>query len=180
MINRFFNQINLLMVHLIQVVTFILPNSRYSNIIRGFLLRPFFKECGRNLQVAKGATFINPQKIKMGNDVYIAHNVWINGSGGVEIQSGVIISPMVVIASTKHVYESGRISNIKGETAPITIMSGSWIASNSVVTKGVIIGKGCIIGACSSVTKSIPDYKLAGGVPAKVIKSIYEREEENG
>jgi acetyltransferase-like isoleucine patch superfamily enzyme len=161
-----------LLMHFILVCTSILPNSKQSNRIRGFLLKPFFKSCGRNLQVASGVKLINSRKIDLGNDVYIAHNVWINGSGGLNIESGVIISPMVVIATTKHAFEHGRVSNTKSELSPIVIGEGSWIASNSVVTKGVSIGKGCVIGACSSVTRSIPNYTLAGGVPAKVIKKI--------
>jgi acetyltransferase-like isoleucine patch superfamily enzyme len=161
-------------LHSIQLLTSLLPNSRYSNRIRGALIAPFFKKCGKNFQIASGVILVNPNRISIGDDVYIAHNVWINGTGEIEIQSGVIVSPMVVIASTKHVYENGKISNLKSEVSKIIIKSGSWVASNTVITKGVIIGEGCIIGACSSVTKDIPDYYFAGGVPAKPIKKIYE------
>lgn len=161
-------------LHNIQLITSLLPNNRYSNRIRGALIAPFFKACGKNFQIASGVIIINPNKISIGDDVYIAHNVWINGTGEIEIQSGVIVSPMVVIASTKHVYENGKVSNLKSEVSKIIIKSGSWVASNSVITKGVVIGKGCIIGACSSVTKDIPDYYFAGGVPAKPIKKIHE------
>ncbi|MEC3884060.1 acyltransferase [Halobacillus sp. HZG1] len=159
-------------MYIILLFTSILPNSRYSNKIRGTLLAPFFKKCGRNLQVASGVTLINPRNITIGDNVYIAHNTWINGTGGLEIESDVIISPMVVIATTKHSYIDGKISNTKSELAPILIKSGTWIASNSVITKGVIIGKGSIIGACSAVTREIPDFYFAGGVPAKPLKKL--------
>lgn len=159
-------------VHIIMLVTSILPNLNETNKFRGLLLRPFFKSCGKNLQIASGVTFIQIKNIDIGDNVYIAHRVWINGSGGLKIASRVIISPMVVIATTKHAYIDGCISNHLSEKASISIGEGTWIASNSVVTKGVTIGRGCIVGACSSVTKDIPDYHFAGGVPAKIIKKL--------
>lgn len=159
-------------VHIIMIITSVLPNLKISNKIRGFLLRPFFKKCGKNLQVASGVILIQTRNIEIGDNVYIAHDTWINGTGGLKIGSGVIISPKVVIATTKHFYDNGSISNEKSELAPISIGDGTWIASNCTITKGVNIGMGCIIGACSSVTKDIPDYTFAGGVPAKIIKSL--------
>jgi len=44
-----------------------------------------------------------------------------------------------------------------------------WIGAKSIVLKGVTIGKGAIVGAGAVVTKNIPSYKIAVGVPAKVI-----------
>ncbi|WP_167553030.1 acyltransferase [Evansella clarkii] len=112
------------------------------------------------------------RNIELGDNVYIAHDCWINGAGGLKIESNVIISPMVVIATTKHKYINGCVSNIESEVGEIKIGEGSWVAANSVITKGVVIGKGVIVGAASSVSKDIPDYCFAGGVPAKVIKKL--------
>lgn len=162
----------ILLLHIVLLFSSILPNIKLSNRIRGFLVKPFLKKCGKNLQVARGVTLIQTRCIEVGDNVYIAHDVWINGTGGLKIGSGVIISPKVVIATTKHHYENGAVSNSKSELAPVYIGDGSWIASNCTVTKGVSIGKGCIIGACSSVTKDIPDYVFAGGVPAKQLKKL--------
>lgn len=146
----------ILSIHIIMIATSILPNIKYCNMIRGFLLKPFFHKCGKNFQVAKGVTFNQTRRIEIGDNVYIAHNVWINGTGGLKIGSGVIVSPNVVIATTKHHYENGYISNTKSELAPISIGDGTWITSNCTITKGVKIGKGCIIAANSSVINDIP------------------------
>lgn len=162
----------ILLVEIIMLITSILPNIKLSNKIRGFLLKPFFKKSGKNIQIASGVRLIQIKNISIGDNVYIAHDVWINGTGGLNIESGVIISPKVVIATTKHMYENGAISNSKSDLAPVTIGKGSWITSNSVITKGVNIGRGCIIGACSSVTKDVSDYTFVGGVPAKFIKKL--------
>lgn len=56
--------------------------------------------------------------------------------------------------------------------APVVIKNKAWIAINVTILPGVTIGEGTIITAGSVVTKSIPDNVLAGGVPAKVIKSL--------
>ena len=45
-----------------------------------------------------------------------------------------------------------------------------WIGTNSVVLPGVTIGKGAVIGAGTVVTKDIPEYAIAVGNPARVIK----------
>lgn len=57
---------------------------------------------------------------------------------------------------------------------PIVIEDDCWLASNVTVCGGVTIGKGCVIGAGSVVTRDIPPYSLAAGVPCRVIRKITE------
>lgn len=52
----------------------------------------------------------------------------------------------------------------------IVIEDGAWLGYGVIVLDGVRIGKGAVIGAGSVVTKNIPDYHIAAGVPAKIIK----------
>ena len=60
----------------------------------------------------------------------------------------------------------------------VVIEEDSHIGANSVVLAGVHIGKRCQIGAGSVVTKDIPDYSIAVGNPAKVIKRYdFEKKE---
>ena len=58
--------------------------------------------------------------------------------------------------------------------APIVIKDGAHIGIGSIIMPGVTIGKSAVIGAGSVVTKDIPDYTLALGVPAKVIRVLGE------
>jgi len=55
---------------------------------------------------------------------------------------------------------------------PVRIGAGSWIGYGSVVLPGAHIGRHVVIGANSVVTGTIPDYSVAAGVPARVIKEI--------
>jgi acetyltransferase-like isoleucine patch superfamily enzyme len=66
--------------------------------------------------------------------------------------------------------EGGRQSfrSVAGDLA--TIGNDVWIGANVVVLRGVTIGDGAIIAANAVVTKDIPPYSIAGGIPAKVIR----------
>ena len=57
--------------------------------------------------------------------------------------------------------------NSKGQ---VTIKEGCWIGFGVQIMSGVTIGKQSVVAAGSIVTKSIPDYSVAGGNPAKILK----------
>lgn len=66
------------------------------------------------------------------------------------------------------------------EYEPIEIGNDVWIGANVIVLDGVSIGNGAIIAAGSVVTKDIPPYAIAGGVPAKIIKYRFSQEQIKG
>ena len=66
--------------------------------------------------------------------------------------------------------EKYRVGKIRYE--PILVKTGTWIGTRATIMPGVTIGKACVIGAGSLVTKDIPDYSLAVGSPAKVVRKI--------
>lgn len=55
---------------------------------------------------------------------------------------------------------------------PITIGDDCWIGGHVVILPGVTIGQGCTIGASAVVTKDIPAWSVAMGIPAKVVKKV--------
>lgn len=59
-------------------------------------------------------------------------------------------------------------------TPLFSIGNDVWIGRRAIIMPGVSIGDGCIIGAGAVVTKDVPPFSVAGGVPAKVIKSRIE------
>ncbi|MEN9217961.1 MAG: gamma carbonic anhydrase family protein, partial [Gloeomargarita sp. DG_2_bins_126] len=56
------------------------------------------------------------------------------------------------------------------------IQTGSLVGMGAIILNGVTVGQGCIIGAGAVVTKSLPDYSLALGMPAKVIREVTPQE----
>ncbi|BBK75633.1 glycosyltransferase [Clostridium butyricum] len=90
------------------------------------------------------------------------------------IEKNVIIGPNVYIADCEHNYKNvgmpimnQGITSLKNE---VVIGENSWIGINATIIGNVRIGKGCVVGANSYVTRSIPDYSVVGGSPAKILK----------
>jgi acetyltransferase-like isoleucine patch superfamily enzyme len=110
--------------------------------------------------------------LKVGDHSNIGPFAYIGCSGFISIGNNVMISPRVSIYAENHVFEDANIPmKEQGVTqAPVIIEDDCWIASNSIILAGVTIGKGSVIAAGSVVTKDIPPYSVAAGVPAKVIK----------
>jgi len=104
----------------------------------------------------------------------IAQNCTISGEhAGISIGKNVMIAPNVVIVAFSHGYKDidNPMTKQQNDEAPVSIEDNVWIASNCTIGKGVRIGTGSIIAANSFVNKDIPAFSIAGGVPAKVIKS---------
>lgn len=107
---------------------------------------------GKNSRIGLGNTLIGP--IRIANEVILAQNV--------------------VASALNHGYEdiNTPIRRQKCTFSEISIDSGTWIGANTTITSGVKIGKNCVIGGGSVVTKNIPDYSIAVGNPAKIIKQF--------
>jgi acetyltransferase-like isoleucine patch superfamily enzyme len=116
-------------------------------------------------------------KFEMGEGSSIAQNCSISGeSAGVFIGKNVMVAPNVVIVAFNHGFEKLDTPMVKQKNTESTIIieDDVWIASNCTIGKGVTIGKGTIIAANSFVNRDIPPYSIAGGVPAKIIKTRKE------
>lgn len=111
--------------------------------------------------------------LRIGNDVQIGHFSHIVAKKSVNIEDGVLIADRVFISDCTHEYNNIN-SNIKDlpirKLNSVHIGAGSWLGENVCVC-GASIGKHCIIGANSVVTKDIPDFCVAAGIPAEVIKT---------
>jgi len=109
------------------------------------------------------------------DNVEIGRNSTISSQRKIILERGVLTGPHVFIADHNHEYKDINTPiYAQGvslqQDASIHIGEGSWLGTNAVVVGNVNIGKHCIIGANSVVTKDIPDYCVAAGIPAKVIK----------
>ncbi len=111
--------------------------------------------------------------LKIGNNSSIGPFAYIGCSGFIEIGNNVIMGPRVGIFSENHHFNNLDLP-IKEQGVDrsfVTIEDDCWIASNVVILAGVTIGKGSVIASGSVVTKDIPPFSVAAGIPAKVIKS---------
>lgn len=112
-------------------------------------------------------------KVKIGRDCALSSGCILAGhTSGITLADNVMIGPYTVLIAFEHGFKNLNIPMRKQakEANPIFIEDDVWIGANCSITSGVTIGHGCIIGAGSVVTKDIPPYSIAAGVPARVIK----------
>lgn len=93
---------------------------------------------------------------------------------GIHIGSGCLIASGTTILSHEHIFVKPDGSYYFQDTF---IGKNCFIGVNSLICPGVRIGNQCVIGGGSVVTKDIPDHSMAVGVPAKVIKSGIQMDE---
>lgn len=112
-------------------------------------------------------------KIKIGDNCYIGYNNTFLAGGNITLEDGVLMASNILISSENHSIDPESpdyYMNQKLSCAPIIVGEGTWIGEKVSILSGVTIGKKCVIGAGSIVTKDIPDFSIAVGSPAKVIK----------
>lgn len=115
--------------------------------------------------------FHRARGVKIGENVLIGYNVIIDNSYPflISIGDGVSLAGNnLILAHSKPLLFHKNI--LKSYIAPVIIEKNVWITVGVIILSGVRIGEGSIITAGSVVTKDIPPYSLAGGIPAKVIK----------
>ena len=113
------------------------------------------------------------EKLIIGNNVGIAQNCFIQVRGTVEINDNVILGPYVKIFSENHNFQRLDLPiKEQGETRlNVKIGNDVWLGANSTILGGVTIGSGSIIAAGAVVTKDLPPFSIAAGVPAKIINN---------
>lgn len=159
-------------------------------IVRLFeILRDLLREKLRNKRIFTtcGSSIIlnNPtisgNRLTIGEDVYIGPNATILCSiDDVVIEDHVVIGPGVTLVESNHVFNNKEkyIKHAGLVGGGVKIEADCWLGANVTVLAGVTIGKGSVIGACSCVTRSIPPYSIAVGVPARVIKQRFTDDEK--
>lgn len=109
--------------------------------------------------------------IRIGRRVFLGPHVVIYGHGGVEIGDETMLAMHTRILSSEHTISarSGLIRNEPDILLPTKIGRDVWLGAGVTVLGGVTIGDGCVVGAGAVVTRDLPPYSIARGVPAKVV-----------
>ena len=152
------------------------------------------KRVGQNVVFEEGVLVFHPEVVEIGDNVYVGHrailkgyyrgyirignNVWIgqncflHGAGGIVVGNNVGIGPNVVIITSVHKDQGPSVPILFSELefGPVVIEDDSDIGVGAIILPGVTIGRGCQIGAGAVVTKSIPPYSVAAGVPVRILR----------
>lgn len=134
-----------------------------------------FIELGNSIFIGRNTIFSCASAgIKLGNNVSLGPNCYIRASrGSVVLGSFITMGAGCIIISGNPGFKSLEIPmmNQDSEAKGITIGNDVWMGVGVRIIDGVKIGNGCIIGAGAVVTKDIPDFSIAVGVPAKIISN---------
>ena len=158
-----------------------------------------FKRFGWTSEVISPLHINGADAIQIGNHVHVQYKSWlaavpltghgkarlvledgctignfnhIYATGEIFLHKDVLTAVKVYISDNMHGYEDVEISILRQpivQRNTVEIGEGSWLGENVCVI-GASIGKHCVIGANSVVTRDIPDYSVAVGSPARVIK----------
>lgn len=145
-------------------------NIRVGNgtLIRSELLVNPYGGCiiiGENSYVGDHSRIWSAESVKIGDYVFISHNVNIMDTNAHEMDADERVENYKLRLRNGYPKEKGSV-----QSAPIIIEDHVWIGFNAIILKGVKIGKGAIVAAGSVVTKDVPEYHLVAGNPAKIIK----------
>jgi acetyltransferase-like isoleucine patch superfamily enzyme len=106
-----------------------------------------------NVSIGMGATISAAKKIIFEEGVFTARNIYVSDHGHAFRDVSIPIKSQGI-----------------GDIAEVKIGKDSWLGQNCVILPGVTIGRHCVIGANSVVNRDIPDYAVAAGAPAQIIR----------
>jgi maltose O-acetyltransferase len=142
-------------------------------LFRRFLCKQIFATSGMKLVVENKAYFGNGKDFQVGNEVGIGTN-FKSLNRMVKIGNYLMMAEDVLFLGGGHKYDLLNIPMGHQLSEPKTLLiieDDVWIGARAMILPGCThIGKGVIVGAGAVVTKSIPDFAIVGGNPAKIIK----------
>lgn len=135
---------------------------------------------GENSTFGRGTVFYAPNKMVIGNNVYIGK--YCSFETDIEIADDVLFGNNVgLIGKYDHDYSyigknikdspwiGDKDYNFKGENLKIVVEKDVWIGYGAIIVSGVCVGRGSVVAAGSVVLRDVEPYSIVGGNPAKVI-----------
>lgn len=158
-------------------------------LIKRFVHKFLLKKLRKQLKNAGEAyiderfTIIGAKNISFGESIYIGPNATILASNApLEIKGHFMAGPGLTIITgdhrtdIRHKYmdEVTPEEKLPENDQSVVVEEDVWCGANVTILKGVTIGKGSIIAAGAVVNKSIGEYEVWGGVPARKLKNRFE------
>lgn len=161
---------------------FALPRYPLFNALKSEFLRRLGARVGGGVVFYPGVRILRApwHDLWIGNNVDLAYDVIV--TGGVRIGDRTLVGFRSQILSENHdipedgspIFSAGRVLR------PISIEEDVWIGANCLILPGVTVGRGAVVAGGSVVTKSLPPFCVAAGVPARIIRFRSESELPSG
>ncbi|NTU78198.1 MAG: acyltransferase [Chloroflexales bacterium] len=165
---------------------------RFASHVR--LGRGAYLDHGVYLHACPGGISIGPESMVMKNAILHVYNFRdlpragisigarslvgeaciLRGQGGISIGDDVYLGTLVQLLAVNHIFaDTTRPVSQQGITAQgISIADGAWIGSGAILLDGVRVGRNAVVGAGAVVNCDVPDYCVAVGNPARVIRDL--------
>ncbi|HXE98643.1 MAG TPA: acyltransferase [Dongiaceae bacterium] len=154
--------------------------AKARRVIKRSIIKRKFGKCGKRFKFDPDGTFLRPNLIDIGDDVFIGEKAHFSASEGIRIGNSVMFGPYPMIIGGDHNFSvvGKRMADIHegGINKPVIIEDDVWFGARVLILKGVTVGEGAIVGAGSIVTKDIPPYAIAVGSPCRPCKTRFTRE----
>lgn len=143
---------------------------------RRLLLRLFGAKLGHGTYAYPSAQIWAPWNLEMGDHSCLSHFVDCYCVDKVVLGRHATVSQYSYLCTASHDYDRSDMPLV---TAPIVIGDHAWVAADAFVGPGVTIGTGAVVAARSTVTRDVPQWNVAAGSPAKLIRQRNRRSFES-
>jgi acetyltransferase-like isoleucine patch superfamily enzyme len=129
---------------------------------------------GDNVRIDRGVRILAANKavISIGTGTRIGLYTVLNGGDSITLEEKVLVSGFVYLQTSMHGYANKNMSvQDQGyDHAPVVLKEDVWLGTHVVVLPGCVLGKGAVVGSNAVVTKSVEEYNVVAGIPAKPLK----------
>lgn len=172
---------------------FAVGDGEFDLMMRRAVWRAACRSFGQGVHIGAGVGFKHIETFEIGNGVFIGAQAYLQGrfDGVCHIGDHVWIGPQsyldarnlvledyvgwgpgAKVLGSEHVGTPAEVPIIQTDLriAPVIVKRGADIGTGAVILPGVTVGEGAIVGAGAVVTADVPDYAIAAGVPARVLR----------
>lgn len=149
----------------------------HFKLLNKLLIKNKLLYVGEESEIRSYVTIVGGRNISIGNNVVLRsgtqlHASSIKNGAKIIIEDNVLLAPNVFITVNNHNYDNVErpIIHQGGIEESIVLREGSWICEGVKILQGTTVGKNSVVAAGAVVTKSVPDYCVVAGIPAKIIK----------
>lgn len=156
---RYYTSIYWILIRLISII----PSQYFRKLILKYIFR---MKISLKAVLYSGFKISKANKIEVGPNSVIGHNVTLDGRAGIHIGRNVNISSEVMIWTKQHDHSDPKFKIVGGK---VIIEDYVWISARAIILPDIKIGQGAIIAAGSVVTKNVLPNSIVAGVPARKI-----------
>ena len=114
------------------------------------------------------------RRLAIGSGAYLNERIVFDLGAPITLEDGVSLGMECLLLTQTHAFGGAAFRAGAGCAAPIRIGRGCWLGARVTVLPGVTIGAGSVVAAGAVVARDLPPNVLAGGVPARVLRTLEE------